>query len=99
MTIAALYVCYLPVDEPLVQTQVVPYLRGLAEAGNRIHLLTFETRPHDGATRSALRAQGISWHHAPYHRRPRLIATVIDVLAGLVFASTITVAMSRGRRW
>ena len=86
MSTGALHLCYLPVHEPLVQTQVVPYLRGLAEAGHRIHLLTFDTGPADPAMRTALRAQGIWWHHARYHHHPRLAATAFDVLVGVLLA-------------
>ena len=39
---AALYICYFGLREPLVQTQVLPYLRELARGGVRMSLLTFE---------------------------------------------------------
>ena len=38
----ALYICYFGVREPLVQTQVLPYLRKIVEGGVRMSLLTFE---------------------------------------------------------
>jgi glycosyltransferase involved in cell wall biosynthesis len=82
----ALYLCYLPLEEPLVQTQVVPYLRGLAGAGYRMHLLTFETGRVNPAEREQRRAelagQGITWHHRRYHQRPSLPATAYDVAVG-----------------
>ena len=37
-----LYLCYFGLREPLVQTQVLPYLRRLAAGGFEVHLLTFE---------------------------------------------------------
>ena len=37
-----LYLCYFGLREPLVQTQVVPYLRELRAAGIDVYLLTFE---------------------------------------------------------
>jgi len=37
-----LYVCYLSLEDPLVHSQVVAYLAGLAERGHTVHLLTFE---------------------------------------------------------
>ena len=40
-----LYICYFGVREPLVQTQVIPYLRELKKDGYEISLLTFESRP------------------------------------------------------
>jgi glycosyltransferase involved in cell wall biosynthesis len=85
-SLAALYVCYLGLDDPLVQTQVVAYLRGLSAGGHTIHLATFEKgrlhrrRRRDLTQRMA--RQGISWHGLRYHKRPSLPATVYDVLTG-----------------
>ena len=39
-----LYICYLSLEDPLVHSQVVAYLAGLAERGHAVHLLTFEPR-------------------------------------------------------
>lgn len=82
----ALYVCYLGLDEPLVATQVRPYLRALAGRGHRLHLLTFETARRDRAAADALRrelaAEGIAWHALRYHRRPSLPATLYDIACG-----------------
>ncbi len=89
----SLYVCYLSLDDPLVHSQVVAYLRGLAAAGHRIHLLTFETRRLTWTQRRTLRAalagDGISWHGLRYHKRPSLPATVYDTLAGAVCAALL----------
>jgi glycosyltransferase involved in cell wall biosynthesis len=74
------------VDEPLVRTQVLPYLRGLAARGYAMHILTFEPRPHDDASRARvereLGAVGVTWHSLAYHRRPSLPATLFDIAAG-----------------
>ena len=37
-----LYICYFGVRQPLVQTQVIPYLLEIAKDGVAISLLTFE---------------------------------------------------------
>jgi glycosyltransferase involved in cell wall biosynthesis len=83
---SSLYVCYLGLDDPLVHSQVVAYLRGLAALGHRVHLLTFETGRLTRARRRRLRdelaALGITWHGSRYHKRPSLPATVYDVLRG-----------------
>jgi glycosyltransferase involved in cell wall biosynthesis len=39
----SLYICYFGVREPLVQTQVIPYLRELVKGGHEVSLLTFES--------------------------------------------------------
>ena len=84
----ALYVCYLGLDEPLVATQVRPYLRALAARGHRMHLLTFETARRDAAATEALRQaladEGIAWHALRYHRRPSLPATLYDIARGVL---------------
>lgn len=52
-----LYVCYFGIREPLVQTQVLPYLRELAKAGIEVHLLTFERQPPPASQISGLRSE------------------------------------------
>jgi glycosyltransferase involved in cell wall biosynthesis len=82
----SLYVCYLSLDDPLVRTQVVAYIAGLAARGHLIHLLTFETtrltRARRRELREEMRAEGIAWHGLRYHKRPTLPATVFDTLLG-----------------
>lgn len=81
-----LYICYLPLTEPLVETQVVTYLAGLAAAGHDVHLLTFESerRPPAEVEADAARLStiGISWHRLRYHKRLSLLATAWDVVCG-----------------
>ncbi len=89
----SLYVCYLSLDDPLVHSQVVAYLEGLAADGHRIHLLTFETRRLGRAERCEVRdrlsSRGISWHGLRYHKRPSLPATIYDTLAGALYATVL----------
>ena len=76
--------------DPLGQTQVIPYLKQLAELGVEFTLLSFERaiaytpagrercrRLHEELTR-----HGIDWHRLPYHKTPSLPATAYDVFAG-----------------
>ena len=97
--VRTLYVCYFGLREPLVQTQVLPYLRQLQSENVRVSLLTFE--PHLRQTwtaddiakqRAALNAEGISWHCLKYHKWPSLPATIYDMAAG---ARTIVRIMRR----
>ncbi len=86
----ALYICYFGVREPLVQTQVLPYLRELLKDGHEISLLTFEPlagegekgRRGDEAIRAELAADGIEWHWLRYHKRLSAIATAYDIFNG-----------------
>ncbi|MFM8393041.1 MAG: glycosyltransferase, partial [Acidobacteriota bacterium] len=88
----ALYICYFGINENLVQTQVLPYLKELARHGHEMHLVTFEPRYSSSWTREAisnlrqqLESKGISWTPLAYHKSPTLPATLFDICAGLLF--------------
>jgi glycosyltransferase involved in cell wall biosynthesis len=96
----SLYICYFGLREPLVQTQVLPYLRELASGGIGMHLLTFEREPFDEAPlRERLRAEGITWHTLPYHKQTWL--KPFDILRGVWRARSIarreTIELFHGR--
>lgn len=82
----ALYICYYHITDPLVGSQVVAYLRGLASQGLTIHLLTFErallAEQQQAAIRADLLECGIHWHWLRYHQRPSLPATLYDAVVG-----------------
>ena len=92
-----LFVSYNGMLDPLGQTQVIPYLRELAQKGVRFTLLSFEREraftPEGVAQceqlRSALASQGIEWHWLRYHQWPSVPATVYDVIAGIRKASAL----------
>jgi glycosyltransferase involved in cell wall biosynthesis len=91
-----LYICYFGLREPLVQTQVLPYLRQLAEAGREVSMLTFEpdqqrSWPREEIERWSARLQqdGIRWLSLPYHKRPSVPATLYDILAGARLAARL----------
>lgn len=77
------YVSYDGIAEPLGRSQVLAYLYRLS-ADYDITLFSFE-KP--GADRNALRAElsarGIEWHPLGYHRRPPVLATLLDVVLGV----------------
>ena len=92
----SLYICYFGIRQPLVQTQVLPYLRELTADGARVFLLTFEPNPRKqwneasiAQWRERLRADGIEWMMAAYHKRPTLPATLYDIAAGTLRAAAI----------
>ncbi len=88
--IRSLYIAYFGVGEPLVQTQVIPYLRELVKSGNEMTLLTFESGDvDDEEIRKELIEQGIEWHWLRYHKRPSVPATMFDILNGARFIRTI----------
>jgi glycosyltransferase involved in cell wall biosynthesis len=88
----ALYLCYFGLREPLVQTQVLPYLRELVRGGVAMSLLTFEPEARGTWTaewRERLLEQGIDWHMLRYHKRPTLPATLFDIMSGAWCAARI----------
>lgn len=84
----SLYICYFWIREPLVQTQVIPYLRELTKAGLEVILLTFEPQQdrldEDDAEkeRQRLDDMGIEWQSLTYHKRPSVPATFYDIMVG-----------------
>ena len=90
-----LYLCYFGLREPLVQTQVLPYLRELARGGIAVNLLTFEPEwpwPAKGKEEweARLSEEGIRWRALPYHKRPSLPATLFDIVAGAITAARLS---------
>lgn len=85
-----LYLCYFGLREPLVQTQVLPYLREIKKLnGMKISLLTFETNPKETWTTEQIKSEGeklskegIEWHFLTYHKTPSVPATIYDTLSG-----------------
>ncbi len=85
----SLYICYFGIRQPLVRTQVIPYLQELAKGGIYVSLLTFEpemsaewTTEQIAAERAILDEKGIKWDLRAYHKRPSALATAWDILVG-----------------
>lgn len=86
----SLYICYFGLREPLVQTQVLPYIRELLKgAVAEATLLTFEPGLRErwsneqlAEMKAQLAAEGIAWHVLPYHKRFSALATGWDILRG-----------------
>lgn len=89
-----IYLCYFGLREPLVQTQVLPYLRELAKAGIGVGILTFEpgwpqswTAVEQESWKTQLAREGIEWRALRYHKRPSVPATLYDIFRGGVEAA------------
>ncbi len=89
-----LYLCYFGLREPLVQTQVLPYLREIKKIdGLKASILTFEpdfkekwSDDEIEAQKRKLAAEGISWYALPYHKSPSVPATLYDTFKGAMLA-------------
>ncbi len=82
-----LYLSYDGMTDPLGSSQVIPYLRGLAERGHQIIIVSAEKpdrfQQFSQETGAVLRAAGIEWHPIRYHKMPPVLSTVWD--AGSMF--------------
>jgi glycosyltransferase involved in cell wall biosynthesis len=85
-----LYVSYNGLGEPLGRSQVLPYVRGLADAGHAFTIVSFE-KERSATTLApadvqALLPAGTRWIPLRYHQRPTVPATAFDVVHGALRA-------------
>ncbi len=75
-----LYISYDGVFDPVGQSQVIPYLRGLAKKGAEIYLISFEKsdKIHNKLD------ENIPWTPLVYHKYPTFPATLFDILNGFL---------------
>ena len=80
-----LYISYDGMTDPLGQSQVIPYLAGLAKRGHSITALSAEKPHHFALLRERCERifadHAIDWHHVPYSKRPPVLATCVDLPA------------------
>jgi len=106
MNLGVLYISYDGMLEPLGQSQVLSYLRGLS-VGRRIYLISFE-KAEDWANRSErervahdIFEAGVIWYPLRYHKSPSALATLWDIACGtflglwLVFRNRIQIVHAR----
>src|SRR5689334_14091229 len=80
-----LYITYDGLTDPLGQSQVLPYLIGLAGRGHQITVLSAE-KPERMETagdliRKLCADAGIAWHPLEYHKRPPVLSSAWDAAA------------------
>lgn len=79
-----LYISYDGMTDPLGQSQVIPYLKGLSQLGYRFTLLSFEKPVRYQKSGKAIEAQltlaGIEWVPLTYTKRPPIISTIWDLI-------------------
>jgi glycosyltransferase involved in cell wall biosynthesis len=94
-----LYLSYDGMTDPLGQSQVLPYLAGLAGRGHAISLISFEKAARSRQEREAVRAlcarAGIDWHPQEYHKRPPILSGLYD----LIVMARAAVRLHRRRRF
>ncbi len=78
-----LYLSYDGMTDTLGQSQVIPYLAGLAKQGHEIHLVSCDKperfKDHEGEIRKLLASHKITWHPILYHKKPPVLSTLWDL--------------------
>lgn len=76
---SVLYITQNGITDHIGQSQVAPYLLGLAQLGHTIHILSAEKPGREGLVaryQTLFDAAGIRWTRVPYRNSPRLIGPV-----------------------
>lgn len=78
------FLSYDGMTDPLGQSQVLPYLKGLSAAGYRITLFSFEKEERFESVRSTIenicKEANMDWRPMMYTKRPPVLSTVYDLL-------------------
>ncbi len=79
-----LFLSYDGMTDPLGQSQVIPYLKGLTSAGYRFTILSCD-KPSNYAEGkdqvfSSLRGFPINWVSIPYHKDPPVLSSIFDLI-------------------
>ncbi|MBX2810774.1 MAG: glycosyltransferase [Myxococcales bacterium] len=82
------YVSYDGMGDQLGQSQVLPYIEGLAQRGYQFELLSFEKPPSNQSFRG-LSAHRVHSTRLRYHQRPRVPATIMDITQGALATSIL----------
>jgi len=89
-----LYISYNGATEPITNSQIIPYLKGLSARGCTFDLLTFEKRnsafqnvKRSGILKKELNGSNINWFTLRYHKSPTLIATAYDTFMGIIYSA------------
>ena len=84
MSAPVLYISYDGMTDPLGQSQVIPYLTGLAEKGYAIELISFEKKKafekNAVVIKDILKGSNIQWHPLTYTKSPPIFSTVWDLI-------------------
>lgn len=88
--VTSLYICPWSLQDPLCQSQSLPYLRALAAEGYTFALITFENPDFAVAenqleiVRESLIQQGIYWYPTVYHQGLSILAKAYDNFYGVI---------------
>jgi glycosyltransferase involved in cell wall biosynthesis len=76
-----LYITYDGLTDPLGQSQILPYLKGLALKGNEVQIISAEKanrfQENEVAVREQIKGLNIHWAYTHYSNRPPLLSTFL----------------------
>jgi glycosyltransferase involved in cell wall biosynthesis len=81
--VKSLYITHNGIADHIGQSQIAPYLLGVAGLGHQIHLLSLEKPGKDeiiAKYQAAFDEAGIKWTRLRYHRSPPIAAQLFDTL-------------------
>ena len=73
-----LYLTYDGLLDSLGQSQILPYLNGLADKGFQIYVISFEKIRDKEALKQTWHSN-LNWHPLPYHKKPPILGTLWDI--------------------
>lgn len=77
-----LYLSYDGLTDPLGQSQILPYVIGLASSGFRVSIISFEKKQNANAqpgVRAICSSSGVKWYPLIYHKKPPVFSTIFDL--------------------
>jgi len=87
----SLFITYNGALEPLIQSQGIPYLRGLAEKGIKVSLLSYEKREYRRQKQEITRLEaelsryGMKWYRLPYLAASP-VAAIVSIVWGIFYS-------------
>lgn len=83
MTKHVVYLSYDGLTEALGQSQILPYLTGLAPLGYHFHIISFEKKPEFEKRKHEVYQRivdlNISWYPSIYTKKPQVLSTLYDM--------------------
>lgn len=78
-----LYLSYDGLTDPLGQSQILPYLMGLAKRGHQIDIISFEKKQAFEAlgtsVTSTCKNAGLGYYPSQYRKHPPVVSTLLDI--------------------
>jgi len=95
-----LFVSYNGLLDPIGQSQILPYVRGLVGRGWRIAIVSFEKPEASAAARDALAGElerlGVRWRALRYHASRLALVQLYDVCAGVLAVTWLALVLRVG---